>query len=210
MRKRYLGILLVLALFVAGCGKKNTGETNAANEESAVNEENTTSKEDTKSENNAGKDKFDVGAEFLDLRIGDTVCVAVSGVEEPYQFKFTLNAVEYADGEINGYPAESGTEGAIVLDVTLEGVGPDVSYGIIFSQTYIGRHQFYTEDQADYGLSTFSNPDETISKGEKITGRIAIMWGKEDFVVEQSGVTSTKFAYTVQESEIKDYVSGEQ
>jgi len=210
MKIKCLGILLVAVICIAGCGKSTTDETSITNEKNTTSEKNTTDKKDTISEGNAGKDEFDVGAEFPDLRIGDTVCVATEGVEEPYQFKWTLNSVEYADSEINGFSVKGSTDGFIVLDITLEGVGPDVSYGIVFSQTYIERYQFYPEHQSDYGLNTFSNPDDVLAKGETVTGKIAVDWNKEDLEIQKNGILITQFTYTVEESEIKDYIPGEQ
>jgi len=210
MKIKCLAILLVVAMCMTGCGKNSTDEAGGANEGKATSEKTTTNEQDIMSEVKSERDKFDVEAEFPDLRIGDTVCVATSGVEEPYQYKLTLNSVEFANGEINGFPADSDSEGFTVIDVTLEGAGPDVSYGIVFSQMYIDGFQFYPEHQSEYSLNTFSNPDGILSKGDKVTGRIALMWVKDNLVVEKSGVLTTQYAYTVDESEIRDYVPGEQ
>jgi len=207
MKKKIIGVLLILVIGIVGCGRSNASEPSVAKD--ITNKEETTSGEDTESDNEAGKDEFDADAEFPDLRIGDTVCVAAAGPDETFKYKFTLNSVEYADGEINGYDGKG--DGFVVVDITLEGVGPDVSYGIILTELYIGRsNQFTPERQGEYGLSVFSNPDDVLSKGEKITGKIAIKDTREELTVEKRSLLTTKFAYNVDESEIKDYVPGEQ
>jgi len=206
MRKKFLGTLLILVICIVGCGKSDASEPRVTSGESATNEQETTS---TKSENKTEKDEFETTAEFLDLRIGDTVCVASAGLDEIWQYKFTLNSIEYAAGEINDYDGEG--DGFVVADITLEGVGPDVNYGIILTELYIGRsNQFTPEHQESYGLNVFSNPDDVLSEGEKVTGKIAIRYGRKELTIEKRSMETTKYIYTVEESEIKDYVPGQQ
>jgi len=210
LKKKYLGILLLIAVCVVGCGENSTEKPSTTDTQDAISEESPLNEKETKGEDETGNDKFDIKAEFPNLRIGDSVCVEGMGGEGTYQYKFTLNAVEYSNGEINGFPADSDSDGFIVIDVTLEGVGSDVSYGIVFSQLYVGGLQFYPKEQADYGLNTFANPDEMLSEGEKITGRIAINFAKTDIEVNKTGILMTQFIYNVAENEIKDYIPGEQ
>lgn len=206
VKKRYPVILLLTVLCIAGCSGStvdNTATEAAASKTVDSNEGDTTGEEKT------GSEKFDSKAEFTDLRIGDTVCLASLGPEDTWQYKFTLNSVEYADGEINGLNGDG--DGFIILDITLEGVGPDVSYGIVLTDLYIGRSsQFQTEQQEDYGLNAFSNADEVLKSGDEVRGKIAVRYDKHNLTVEKRGMMTTKFIYTVDESEIKGYISGEQ
>ncbi|MGL5436111.1 MAG: hypothetical protein ACRDBO_12025 [Lachnospiraceae bacterium] len=202
MKKRILGILLVLTVSMAGCGESTSEERDATNGGSTVSVEDTMSKE-------TGKDEFDYEAEFLDLRIGDTVCVESSAPGGKLQYKVTLNAVEYSESEINGLDGEG--DDFIILDLTLEGVGPDVSYGVILTQLYLGRSvELAPELQELYGLNTFANAEDMLTAGEVVTGKLAARYPKTGLTVEKRGMLTTKYTYTVDESEIKDYVPGEQ
>lgn len=209
MKKKIIRVLLISLICLAGCGNNNSDETSSTNKEITSNEEDQAKSEDVKSDNNAGKDKFDYEAEFSDLRIGDTVCVESMAPDGKLQYKVTLNSVEYAESEINGLDGEG--DDFIILDVTLEGIGPDVSYGVIFTQLYIGGSlQLAPEHQANYGLNTFSDAEEVLSEGDIITGKLAARYPRSELTVEKRGMGTTKYVYTVDENEIKDYVPGEQ
>lgn len=209
MKKKMIGVLLLSLICLAGCGKSKSDETISTKEAVISTEEDQAKTEMVKSENNADGDKFDYRAEITDLRIGDTVCVESMGPEAKLQYKVTLNAVEYAESEINGF--DGAGDDFIIVDITLEGVGPDVSFGVILTQLYLGRSTELTpEQQANYGLNTFADAEEVLSEGEIVTGKLAVRYQKSDLTVEKRGMGTTKYIYTVDESEIKDYVPGEQ
>lgn len=201
--KKKIGFILLLAVCLAGCGKNDTSETSTATPEKKV-EEN--KQEESKQEEQS---EFDSKAEFNDLKIGDTVCVETAGPEDKLQYKLTLNSIEYSEGSINGMDGEG--DDFIIADITLEGIGPDISYGVILTQLYFGRStELVPEQQASYGLNTFADADEFLSEGESVTGKVAARYDKGDLTLEKRGMSTTKYVYNVSESEIKDYVQGEQ
>lgn len=212
MKKIYLGFLLIVVMCITGCANNTADKvSDEITEIMEITEKGSgaPAEENKLSEEKAGIDEFDDEAEFMDLRLGDTVNVATAGLEETWKYKFTLNSVEYAEGEINGYDGEG--DDFIILDISVKGAGPDVSYGLILTELYLGGNiQVSPERQADYGLNTFANPDETLSDGEEVRGRIAIMYDKGDIEVERRAMATTKFLYTVGVDEIKDYTPGEQ
>lgn len=211
MKNRILGLLLLITMCVSGCGKSPANARDTLKDENVFIVESASSETGKKDNNKVVSGEFDSEAIFLDMRIGETVCVGLDSIIDAYQYKFTLNTVEYAEGSINGVEASSDFGGYIVLDITLEGVGPDISYGEVLTELRIDKNfQFAPESQVFFGLNVFSDPDKILTKGEKVTGRITIAYVRDQLTIDQCGMMSTKFTYNVEESDIKDYVEGEQ
>ena len=190
-------ITVILSVGLLACGTdKSESTTDNSNKVS----------ENKKNSSEQGK------KDYKNLKIGETAIVEIF-TDQDYKYELTLNSVEYAEGEINGYTEVSYDHpGFFILNITVKNLGPAVNYEQILQFTYSNRAVYPESLGLEYGLMKFGDENKKLEKNEVITGRVATLSGGKHGGIMETKVQGfmSDFSFQVEDSEVKDYKQGDQ
>ncbi|MDT1957331.1 hypothetical protein MX629_02715 [Carnobacterium divergens] len=196
-RASLLIIAVALSLGLLACG---------VDKQESTNDNSNKVSENKKKPSDKGK------KDYTNLKIGETAIVEIF-TDQDYKYELTLNSVEYAEGEINGYTdVNYDFPGFFILNITVKNLGPAVNYGQLLQFSYSNSDVYPGNQKPKYGLMTFSDENKKLEENEVLTGRIAVIAdGKHGGTLETKvrGFMSD-FSFQVEDSEVKDYKQGDQ
>ncbi|MCO6019131.1 hypothetical protein AB6887_00385 [Carnobacterium divergens] len=198
MKRLSLLIMTVtLSLGLLACGTDKSESTNDNSNKVSENKKNSSEQ---------GKN------DYKNLKIGETAVVEIF-TDQDYKYELTLNSVEYADGEINGYTEVSyDFPGFFILDITIKNLGPAVNYAQMLQFSYSNNDVYPSILGTEYGLMKFGDENKKLEKNEVITGRVATLSGGKHGGIMETKVQGfmSDFSFQVEDSEVKDYKQGDQ
>ncbi|TFJ46294.1 hypothetical protein CKN80_05575 [Carnobacterium divergens] len=189
-------MMFTLSTWLLACGTDKSESTNENSNKVSENKKNS---------NEKGK------KDYTNLKIGETA-VAEIFTDKDYKYEFTLNSVEYAEGEINGYTdVNYDYPGFFILSITIKNLGPEINYGQFLDFSFSNNNIYPEIIGTDYGLMSFADGNKKLKKNETITGRVAtISSGKHGGKLDMSEFLASGFSFQVEDSEVKDYKQGDQ